>query len=140
MQTSFVEYSTRAPIGWHRDIPQFSVVIGVSLGEVPIGTEHRASKRNGCRSPLHGVFLPNYPAKLFFYELLTPAMFCKSTAFGLRPWLLYGMRKGDANGQFVSIRHLPAEAILRHSCVYRSIVATTSISSRPPSCHDRINT
>ena len=34
MQTSFVEYSTGAPIGWHRDIPHFGVVIGVSLGAV----------------------------------------------------------------------------------------------------------
>ena len=32
MQTSFVEYSIGAPIGWHRDVPHFGVVIGVSLG------------------------------------------------------------------------------------------------------------
>jgi alkylated DNA repair dioxygenase AlkB len=31
-QASVIEYSTGAPIGWHRDIPQFGVVVGVSLG------------------------------------------------------------------------------------------------------------
>jgi len=31
-QISIVEYSTGSPIGWHRDIPQFGVVVGISLG------------------------------------------------------------------------------------------------------------
>jgi alkylated DNA repair dioxygenase AlkB len=31
-QMSIIEYSTGSPIGWHRDIPQFGVVVGVSLG------------------------------------------------------------------------------------------------------------
>ena len=31
-QASIIEYSTGSPIGWHRDIPQFGVVIGISLG------------------------------------------------------------------------------------------------------------
>jgi alkylated DNA repair dioxygenase AlkB len=31
-QTSIIEYSTGSPIGWHRDIPHFGVVIGISLG------------------------------------------------------------------------------------------------------------
>ena len=32
VQTSFIEYSNGSPIGWHRDIPQFGVVVGISLG------------------------------------------------------------------------------------------------------------
>ena len=32
MQTSIIEYSTGSPIGWHRDISQFGVVVGISLG------------------------------------------------------------------------------------------------------------
>ena len=32
IQTSVIEYSTGSPIGWHRDIPHFGVVVGVSLG------------------------------------------------------------------------------------------------------------
>lgn len=32
IQTSILEYSVGAPIGWHRDIPHFGVVVGVSLG------------------------------------------------------------------------------------------------------------
>jgi alkylated DNA repair dioxygenase AlkB len=32
IQTSIIEYSTGAPIGWHRDIPHFGVAVGISLG------------------------------------------------------------------------------------------------------------
>jgi alkylated DNA repair dioxygenase AlkB len=32
VQASIVEYPVGAPIGWHRDIPQFGIIIGVSLG------------------------------------------------------------------------------------------------------------
>ncbi len=32
VQTSIIEYSTGSPIGWHRDIPHFGVVAGISLG------------------------------------------------------------------------------------------------------------
>lgn len=32
IQMSIIEYSTGSPIGWHRDIPQFGVVVGISLG------------------------------------------------------------------------------------------------------------
>ena len=31
-QVSVIEYSPGSPIGWHRDIPQFGVVFGISLG------------------------------------------------------------------------------------------------------------
>jgi alkylated DNA repair dioxygenase AlkB len=32
IQKSIIEYSTGSPIGWHRDIPHFGVVVGISLG------------------------------------------------------------------------------------------------------------
>jgi alkylated DNA repair dioxygenase AlkB len=32
IQMSIIEYSTGSPIGWHRDIPHFGVVVGISLG------------------------------------------------------------------------------------------------------------
>ena len=32
VQMSIIEYSTGSPIGWHRDIPHFGVVVGISLG------------------------------------------------------------------------------------------------------------
>ncbi|MGH7871705.1 MAG: alpha-ketoglutarate-dependent dioxygenase AlkB [Candidatus Binatia bacterium] len=32
VQTSIIEYFTGSPIGWHRDIPHFGVVVGISLG------------------------------------------------------------------------------------------------------------
>lgn len=31
-QTSIIEYSTGSPIGWHRDVPHFGVIVGISLG------------------------------------------------------------------------------------------------------------
>lgn len=32
VQVTVIEYSIGSPIGWHRDIPQFGVVVGISLG------------------------------------------------------------------------------------------------------------
>jgi alkylated DNA repair dioxygenase AlkB len=32
IQASIIEYSVGSPIGWHRDIPHFGVVVGISLG------------------------------------------------------------------------------------------------------------
>lgn len=32
VESVVTEYSPGAPIGWHRDVPQFEIVIGVSLG------------------------------------------------------------------------------------------------------------
>lgn len=32
LQTSIIEYSMGSPIGWHRDIHHFGVVVGISLG------------------------------------------------------------------------------------------------------------
>jgi alkylated DNA repair dioxygenase AlkB len=32
VQATIIEYSPGSPIGWHRDIPHFGVVIGISLG------------------------------------------------------------------------------------------------------------
>ena len=32
VQSSVLEYSTGSPIGWHRDIPHFGIVVGISLG------------------------------------------------------------------------------------------------------------
>lgn len=32
VQISVIEYSVGSPIGWHRDVPHFGVVVGISLG------------------------------------------------------------------------------------------------------------
>ena len=32
VQTSIIEYSIGSPIGWHREIPHFGIVVGLSLG------------------------------------------------------------------------------------------------------------
>jgi len=47
MQTSIIEYSTGSPIGWHRDISQFGVVVGISLGAA---CRMRFRKYNRARS------------------------------------------------------------------------------------------
>jgi alkylated DNA repair dioxygenase AlkB len=44
LQASVIEYSTGSPIGWHRDIPQFGVVVGISLG-APCRMKFRKSRR-----------------------------------------------------------------------------------------------
>lgn len=47
IQTSIIEYSTGSPIGWHRDIPHFGEVIGISLGAA---CRMRFRKYNRARS------------------------------------------------------------------------------------------
>lgn len=45
VQASILEYSVGAPIGWHRDIPQFGDVVGISLG-APCRMRFRKYSRN----------------------------------------------------------------------------------------------
>jgi alkylated DNA repair dioxygenase AlkB len=47
LQTSIIEYSMGSPIGWHRDIHHFGVVVGISLGAV---CRMRFRKYNRSRS------------------------------------------------------------------------------------------
>ena len=47
VQASIIEYSTGSPIGWHRDIPYFGVVVGISLGAA---CRMRFRKYNRARS------------------------------------------------------------------------------------------
>jgi alkylated DNA repair dioxygenase AlkB len=47
VQTTAIEYSTGSPIGWHRDIPHFGIVIGISLGAA---CRMRFRKSNRARS------------------------------------------------------------------------------------------
>jgi alkylated DNA repair dioxygenase AlkB len=47
VQMSIIEYTTGSPIGWHRDIPHFGVVVGISLGAA---CRMRFRKYNRARS------------------------------------------------------------------------------------------
>ena len=47
IQSSIIEYSTGSPIGWHRDIPHFGIVVGISLGAA---CRMRFRKYNRARS------------------------------------------------------------------------------------------
>jgi len=49
VQASIIEYSTGSPIGWHRDIPHFGVVVGISLG-APCRMRFRQYSRVRTRS------------------------------------------------------------------------------------------
>jgi alkylated DNA repair dioxygenase AlkB len=54
-QASILEYSTGSPIGWHRDIPQFGVVIGISLGaacRMRFRRYSRSRSKNGTRDEI----------------------------------------------------------------------------------------
>jgi alkylated DNA repair dioxygenase AlkB len=46
-QVSIIEYSVGSPIGWHRDVPYFGVVAGISLGAA---CRMRFRRRQGSRS------------------------------------------------------------------------------------------
>jgi DNA oxidative demethylase len=48
VQATIIEYSPGAPIGWHRDIPQFGAVIGISLG-APCRLKLRQYRRPGLQ-------------------------------------------------------------------------------------------
>ena len=50
VQASIFEYPTGAPIGWHRDNPQFGDVIGISLG-APCRMKFRKYNRDRAKRP-----------------------------------------------------------------------------------------
>jgi len=45
LQASIIEYSVGSPIGWHRDVPHFGDVVGISLG-APCRMRFRKYSRN----------------------------------------------------------------------------------------------
>jgi alkylated DNA repair dioxygenase AlkB len=45
LQASIIEYSVGSPIGWHRDVPHFGEVVGISLG-APCRMRFRKYSRN----------------------------------------------------------------------------------------------
>jgi alkylated DNA repair dioxygenase AlkB len=51
VQASIIEYSIGSPIGWHRDIPQFGDVIGISLGG-PCRMKFRKYSRERSKTPV----------------------------------------------------------------------------------------
>ena len=60
MQTSIIEYSTGSPIGWHRDISQFGVVVGISLGaacRMRFRKYHRIRAQNSKRDEILSIEL-----------------------------------------------------------------------------------
>lgn len=60
LQTSVIEYSIGSPIGWHRDIPHFGVVVGISLGaacRMRFRKYHRSRSKTMTRDELASIEL-----------------------------------------------------------------------------------
>ena len=49
VQATIIEYSPGSPIGWHRDIPHFGVIIGISLG-APCRMRFRKTNRRRSKN------------------------------------------------------------------------------------------
>ena len=59
-QSSIIEYSTGSPIGWHRDIAHFGVVVGISLGaacRMRFRKYHRIRAQNSKRDEILSIEL-----------------------------------------------------------------------------------
>jgi len=103
------EYPPGAPIGWHRDAPQYDVVIGVSLG-------------SPCRMRLRPYVPPGAPA--------APGSGIRRTAtheLVLEPRSIY-LISGPARSAFE--HSIPAVDALRYSITFRSLRAGRP--ARPP--------
>jgi alkylated DNA repair dioxygenase AlkB len=103
------EYPPGAPIGWHRDAPQYDLVIGVSLG-------------SPCRMRLRPYVPPGAPA--------APGSGIRRTAtheLVLEPRSIY-LISGPARSAFE--HSIPAVDALRYSITFRSLRAGRP--ARPP--------
>jgi alkylated DNA repair dioxygenase AlkB len=59
-QVTIIEYSTGSPIGWHRDIPHFGVVVGISLGapcRMKFRKYHRVRSKSSTRDEVLSIEL-----------------------------------------------------------------------------------
>jgi alkylated DNA repair dioxygenase AlkB len=60
VQVNIIEYSVGSPIGWHRDIPHFGSVIGVSLGaacRMKFRQYHRGRSKSSTRDEVISIQL-----------------------------------------------------------------------------------
>jgi alkylated DNA repair dioxygenase AlkB len=60
VQVTVIEYSIGSPIGWHRDIPQFGVVVGISLAaacRMKFRKYHRGRAKNSTRDEVLSIEL-----------------------------------------------------------------------------------
>jgi alkylated DNA repair dioxygenase AlkB len=90
------EYQPGAPIGWHRDAPQYDVVAGLSL-------------LSACRMKFRPYQTPQAP---------TPGRRSATHTITLEPRSAYLMR-GDSRTAYE--HHIPAVAALRYSITFRTL-------------------
>jgi alkylated DNA repair dioxygenase AlkB len=82
VQTTIIEYSTGSPIGWHRDIPHFGIVVGISLGGVcrmKFRKQDRAQSKNLKRGEIlsielqpRSIYLMSGPSRENWQHSITP--------------------------------------------------------------------
>lgn len=93
------EYPPGAPIGWHRDAPQYGIVAGVSLLS-PCRMKLRPYVRSGARAAEPGT------RRSATHEILLE----RRSAYLMR---------GEARGAFE--HHIPAVSTLRYSITFRTL-------------------
>jgi len=98
------EYPPGAPIGWHRDAPQYGIVAGISLLS-PCRMKFRPYVRPGARSSTAA------PRRIATHEVL------------LEPRSAYLMT-GDSRNAYE--HHIPAVTTLRYSLTFRTARAGSS--------------
>ena len=91
MHALIAEYRTGTPLGWHRDVPDFEVIVGASLG-------------SDCRMRLRP-----YPPK----KRKNP----ESLSFNLERRSVYLLR-GEARWAWQ--HHIPATKAMRYSITFRT--------------------
>jgi alkylated DNA repair dioxygenase AlkB len=92
------QYAPGAPIGWHRDAPQYAIVAGVSL-------------LSPCTMKLRPYVAPKAHASIQGRRLATHAL-------TLQPRSVYVMA-GEARSAYE--HHIPAAAALRYSITFRTL-------------------
>jgi alkylated DNA repair dioxygenase AlkB len=112
VQAMVSEYSVGTPIGWHRDAPQFGIIIGISLG-------------SACRMRLKP-YMPKSHAMdqhpFSWPDARGGARATKVISLPLEPRSIYVMR-GAARSEWQ--HSIPAVEQLRYSITFRSLRSKT---------------
>jgi alkylated DNA repair dioxygenase AlkB len=111
VQAMVSEYSVGTPIGWHRDAPQFGVIVGISLGSACRMRlkPHPVKTRRPDANPLPG----QLPSK------------SKVLSLRLEPRSIYVMR-GPARSEWQ--HSIPAVEEMRYSITFRTLRTNATLA------------
>jgi alkylated DNA repair dioxygenase AlkB len=102
------EYPPGAPIGWHRDAPQYAIVAGVSL-------------LSSCRMRLRPYVRPNTPVQAGHRRAATHEILLERRS----AYLLTGESRSAYE------HHIPAVTALRYSITFRTLRSRRSLRDPP---------